>query len=188
MAVVALALAAAGDEGAGEVRHSAIGITLPTRQIAVGAVLLAWIALDLSATVRYHYTLSVSGGLADHSDASYHLAYYLQYNGMGAPIALDWGIDAPVRYLTSGAVTPIEIFGYASPSAPDAGFGTRLDSFLDNPDNRYLLHAPSATVFDGRREAFLQAVEARGDLALLEQQFGQRDGAPLYEIWRTSPP
>ncbi|MFN8467965.1 MAG: hypothetical protein U0X20_20565 [Caldilineaceae bacterium] len=187
-AVVALALAAAGGEDAGEVRHSAIGITLRARRIAVGAVMLAWIALDLSATVRYHYTLSVSGGLADHSDASYHLAYYLQYNGMGAPIALDWGIDAPVRYLTSGAVTPIEIFGYASPSAPDAGFAIRLNSFLDNPDNRYLLHAPSATVFDGRREAFLQAVEARGHQALLEQQFGQRDGAPLYEIWRTSPP
>ena len=188
VAVAALALAAAGGEGAGEVRHAASGMTLRTRQIAVGAVLLAWIALDLSATVHYHYTLSVSGGLADHSDASYHLAYYLQYNGMGAPIALDWGIDAPVRYLTSGAVTPIEIFGYASPSAPDAGFDMRLGSFLDNPDNRYLLHAPSATVFDGRRAAFLQAVEARGHQAWLEQQFGQRDGTPLYEIWRAGPP
>jgi hypothetical protein len=188
VAVVALALAAAGSERAGEVRHSIGSVTLRSRQIAVGAVLLAWITLDLSATIRYHYTLSVSGGLADHSDASYHLAYYLQYNGMGAPVVLDWGIDAPVRYLTAGAVTPIEIFGYASPSAPDASFAARLGSFLDNPDNRYLLHAPSATVFDGRREAFLQAVEDRGYRALLEQQFGQRDGTTLYEIWRTSLP
>jgi hypothetical protein len=188
IAVVALALAAAGGAGNSPAGRATAGITVRARRIAVGAVLLAWIALDLSTTIRYHYTLSVSGGLADHSDASYHLAYYLRYNGMGAPVVLDWGIDAPVRYLTAGAVTPIEIFGYASPAAPDAGFSTLLGSFLDNPDNRYLLHAPSATVFDGRREAFLQAVEMRGYQAVLEQQFGQRDGTPLYEIWRAGPP
>jgi hypothetical protein len=164
------------------------GVRPRLAQIAVAIVLLLWIMLDLSATIRYHYTLSVSGGLADHSDASYHLAYYLQYNGMGSPIVLDWGIDAPVRYLTAGAVTPIEIFGYASLAAPDAEFDGRLASFLDNPDNRYLLHAASSTVFAGRREAFLQAVAARGRQAVLEQQFGQRDGASLYEIWRAGPP
>ncbi len=158
------------------------------RLIAVGLALLCWLALDLAATIRYHTTLSVAGGLADHSDASYHLAYYLQYNGMGSPVVLDWGIDAPVRYLTSGAVTPIEIFGYASLAAPDGEFDARLAPFLANPANRYLLHAPSAAVFAGRRAAFLQAVQARGYLAALEQQFGQRDGAPLYEIWRAGPP
>jgi hypothetical protein len=159
----------------------------PARAV-VGAAVAAWLLLDLASSVRYHYTLSVSGGLADHSDASYHLAYYLQYNGMGSPLALDWGIDAPVRYLTNGAVTPIEIFGYSSPSAPDAEFGDRLAPFLGNPDNRYLLRAPSATVFAGRREAFLQAAAERGQPAALEQQFAQRDGAPLFEIWRVGAP
>ncbi len=70
-----------------------------------GAVVLAvalWLALDLSATLRYHGALSRSGGLSDHSDASYHLAYFLRHNGMGAPLALDWGIDAPVRFLSRG--------------------------------------------------------------------------------------
>jgi len=79
------------------------------------AALLLWLGLDLAATVRYHVALNESGGLADHSDASYHLAYYLEYNGLGAPIALDWGMEAPVRYLTRGRVRPIEIFGYDSP-------------------------------------------------------------------------
>jgi hypothetical protein len=137
--------------------------------------------------VRYHQALAASGGLADHSDASYHLAYHLRYNGMGAPVALDWGMDAPVRYLTAGTVTPIEIFGYASPAAPDEGFAARLAPFLDNPDNRYLLHAPGATVFAGRREAFLAHVAARGAEATLEASFGQRDGTPIYEIWRVAP-
>ena len=151
---------------------------------AVAIVVGIWLAVDLSASAGYHATLSATGGLAAHSDASYHLAYHLQTHGMGAPIALDWGIDAPVRYLTEGAVTPIEIFGYASPAAPDDGFANRLAPFLDNPDNRYVLHAPSATVFAGRREAFQTAVAARHTTAVVEQQFTQRDGTPLYEIWR----
>ncbi|MEZ4611539.1 MAG: hypothetical protein R2838_15110 [Caldilineaceae bacterium] len=84
-----------------------------------------WLALDLTATVRYHGALARSGGLADHADTSYHLAYYLRYNGLGAPIALDWGFDAPVRFLSAGTVRPIEVFGYASPGAPDADFAAR---------------------------------------------------------------
>lgn len=146
--------------------------------------LVGWIALDLRATLLYHQALARSGGLADHSDATYHLAYHLRYNGLGAPIALDWGMDAPIRYLSANTVRPIEIFGYASPAAPDAGFIRRLHPFLDNPDNVYLLHAPGQTVFAGRREAFLAAVAEQGYAASLEQTFAQRDGTPLFELWR----
>jgi hypothetical protein len=143
-----------------------------------------WFVLDLRATLLYHQTLSNSGGLADHSDASYHLAYHLRYNGMGAPITLDWGMDAPVRFLSENTVRPIEIFGYESPAAPDDAFVARLEPFLDNPNNVYLLHAPEQTVFAGRREVFLAEVAARGQVATLERTFAQRDGTPLYELWR----
>lgn len=148
------------------------------------AILVVWFALDLSATLGYHAALSRSGGLADHSDASYHLAYYLRYNGLGAPIALDWGMDAPVRYLSEGTVTPIEIFGYQSIDQPDDGFALRLGQFLENPDNVYLLHAPAYTVFVGRREALTDQAHIRGRTAQLEASFAQRDGTTIYEIWR----
>lgn len=146
-----------------------------------------WLALDLAASLRTHDALVHSGGLADHSDASYHLAYALQYGGMGAPIALDWGLDAPVRFLSNGAVTPIEIFGYDSLDAPDADFTARLDGFLDNPDNVYLLRAPGQSVYAGRREAFLtraESMESMGRTPALEASFAQRDGTPLFELWR----
>jgi hypothetical protein len=151
----------------------------------VVALLVAiWVILDLRATLLYHQALAHSGGLADHSDATYHLAYHLRYNGLGAPIALDWGMDASVRFLSENTVRPIEIFGYESPTAPDEGFDARLDGFLGNPDNVYLLHASGQTVFAGRREAFMTAVAARGQVATLERSFSQRDGTPLYELWR----
>lgn len=147
-------------------------------------LLVIFFAVDLANSLAYHRALGQSGGLADHSDASYHLAYHLRYNGMGAPIALDWGMDATVRYLTEGAVTPIEVFGYASPDAPDRAFAQQLAVFLKNPDNAYLLHSQDATVFEGRAEIFFEMVEQMGLTPVLEQRFTQRDGTPLYEIWK----
>jgi len=160
---------------------------LKIRSIFIGFLLLLWIGLDLNATFRYHNALTESGGLADHSDATYHLAYHLQYNGLGSPIALDWGLDAPIRYLSQGTVTPIEIFGYTSTVEPDAAFEERLQLFLDNPDNVYLLHAPNATVFAGRRERFLSLAQTMGLEPTLQQIFSQRDGTPLFELWRVYP-
>jgi hypothetical protein len=156
-------------------------------RVGLWALLVVWFVLDLTATVRYHAVLARSGGLADHSDASYHLAYHLRYNGMGAPLALDWGFAAPVRYLSEGTVRPIEIFGYDSFTAPDAGFAERLRPFLQNPTNVYLLHAPEMTVFAGRREVLIALVAASSQRLVLEQTFRQRDGAPLYELWRVLP-
>jgi hypothetical protein len=154
----------------------------------VVVVLAVWLFLDLLAVVRYHRQLSQSGGLMDHSDASYHLAYHLEHNGMGVPVALDWGFAAPVRYLSRGRVAPLEIFGYESLQTPDAAFAQRLRVFLANPDNVYLLHAAEATVFAGRREVFFAESAALDLQPALERVFVQRDGVTLYEIWRVGAP
>lgn len=175
------------------VAAAALGLVLwangeASRRVLAAAVVATWVLLDGRAAWLYHGALARSGGLAAHSDASYELAAYLQANGLDAPIALDWGMDATVRFLSAGAVRPIEIFGYASPAAPDADFTARLAPFLENPDNVYLLHATGSTVFEGRREAFLLAAAARDRPARLVRDFAQRDGTPLYEIWRALPP
>lgn len=174
------------------VAAAALGLALwtggdATRRLPAVALIVVWVAADARAAYLYHDALARSGGLAAHSDASYELAAYLQENRLDAPVALDWGMDATVRFLSAGAVRPIEIFGYASPAAPDADFTARLAPFLDNPDNVYLLHATGSTVFEGRREAFLLAAAARDRPARLVRDFAQRDGTPLYEIWRALP-
>lgn len=171
------------------VAGAALGLTLwaaphVDRQKIAVALVASWVLLDARAAWMYHGVLARSGGLGDHSDASYHLAYYLRYNGLGAPVALDWGMDATVRYLTAGTVRPVEIFGYASPDAPDAGFEGRLLPFLTNEDNVYLVHSPGNTVFTGRREVFLAAVVGQGKRIVVDAYFNQRDGTPLFEVWR----
>jgi len=139
---------------------------------------------DLPATAAYHRALTRSGGLVDHSDASYHLAYDLRYGSMGAPVVLDWGMEAPVRFLSEGSVRPIEVFGYSSLSEPDDAFVQRIEPFLGNVDNVYLLRAPGNELFRGRREVFERLVNERDGLLEREQVYTQQDGTHLYELWR----
>ncbi len=181
--VLGLALAAFfPEEGLGSAWKALRG---KERLALAGALgLILWLLLDGAASLGYHRLLGQSGGLGDHSDASYALAYHLRYNGLGSPIALDWGMDAPVRFLSQGTVTPIEIFGYDQLEQPDPAFVQRLGLFLGNPQNVYLLHAPGFTVFQGRRQAFLDQAHLSGGTPILEKTFSQRDGTPLFELWR----
>ncbi len=153
-------------------------------QFILAILVCAGVLLDLRATSAYHSALTRSGGLVDHSDASYHLAYDLRHGGKGAPIVLDWGMEAPVRFLSEGSVRPVEVFGYSSLSEPDETFIQRIEPFLQNTDNVYLLRAPGNELFRGRREAFERIVKGRGGRLELEEVYAQQDGTPLYERWR----
>ena len=153
-------------------------------QFILALLVCAGVLLDLRATAAYHGALTRSGGLVDHSDASYHLAYDLRYGSMGAPIVLDWGMEAPVRFLSEGSVRPVEVFGYISLSEPDKAFIQRMEPFLRNVDNVYLLRAPGNELFRGRREAFERIVKERSGRLELEKVYVQQDGTPLYERWR----
>ncbi|MCY3898421.1 MAG: hypothetical protein OXF86_07605 [Caldilineaceae bacterium] len=153
-------------------------------QLIFAIFVCAGVLLDLRATAAYHGALTRSGGLVDHSDASYHLAYDLRHGSMGAPIVLDWGMEAPVRFLSEGSVRPVEVFGYSSLSEPDGAFIQRIEPFLQNVDNVYLLRAPGNELFRGRREAFERIVKERSGRLELEKVYAQQDGTPLYERWR----
>ena len=157
---------------------------MPALRLILALLICACALLDLRATAAYHNALTRSGGLVDHSDASYRLAFDLRHGGLGAPIVLDWGLEAPIRFLSEGSVTPIEIFGYASLLEPDEGYRRRLELFLDNGDNVYLLRAPGNELFQGRRIAFERLVMERNGRLQREQIYSQRDGTPLYERWR----
>jgi hypothetical protein len=167
-------------------RHSAFRVLTSAFVIA----LVSWWGLtDLANTLRYHRVLAVAGGYGTHSDAIYDLASYLDKESPSAPLALDWGIDAPVRYLSLGRVNPIEVFGYDKLDAPDPGFGGRVGPFTDNPDNLYVAHTDDFAIFRGRVEALREVVAAHG-LKLQEvARFSERSGRPLfvvYRVWRGS--
>ncbi len=150
--------------------------------------LLGWGWNDLRATLAYHQALSHSGGHSAHSDTIYALARYLDERNYAAPLALDWGLSAPVAYLTAERVHPVEVFGYERLDAPDDALVARLRPFLENSDNVYLLHTPEDTVFRGRREAWERLAGEMGKSVEVEQVLAERSGRPLFIVARVRRP
>jgi 4-amino-4-deoxy-L-arabinose transferase-like glycosyltransferase len=159
----------------------------PIRRLIPGLVTFLVIAVlaisDLQVDLSYHQALARSGGYAAHSDASYELARYLLDQGVASPLAMDWGIDATVQFLTVGAVNPIEVFGYEW--EPDEAFEERLGSFLLNPSNLYIFHSPGETVFD-RRQAFDRLVVETGKVSRVEEVILDRSGKSVFVLVRVS--
>ena len=159
----------------------------PIRRLIPGLVVFLVVAVlaisDLQVDLSYHQALARSGGYAAHSDASYELARYLQDQGVASPLAMDWGIDATVQFLTLGAVNPIEIFGYEWES--DKAFEERLGSFLSNPDNLYIFHSPGETIFH-RRQTFDRLVVEKGKVSRVEEVILDRSGKSIFVLVRVS--
>ena len=158
--------------------------------LAACTVLLVtlWFGVDVQTSLRYHQALARSGGLATHSDAIDRLAHSLDEQGAVQPLALDWGIDAQVRYLTANRVRPLEIFGYERLDLPDPGFAGRAEQFMSDPTRLFLVRSPEETVFQGRRAALQTLAAERGkELALLETIY-DRSGRAMFEIWRIQTP
>lgn len=149
--------------------------------LAIVAVVLALMGGDLITDIRYHHVLAMSGGYAAHSDASYRLAKALE-QAEGPVVALDWGIQAPVQFLTRGRVVPREIFGYDSLAAPDASFPERLSSYLMDPRTIYVFHPHEQEVYQGRAQAFTESVERAGKVAHVKAVIYERSGRPAYVL------
>jgi len=157
----------------------------PPALVPVMIALVWWGAADLRVTIQYHRALAATGGHAAHSDASYDLADHLDAGGYQAPLALDWGIEAPVYFLTSGRVRPVEVFGYEQLDVPEAAFDEKLRAALQDPSSAYLFHVPDETVFGGRRERFDELVAEAGLVPSIEAVFHERSGRMLFVLTRT---
>jgi hypothetical protein len=157
----------------------------------LGAILVVTVAGalwlgDAITDVRYHQALAVSGGLGAHSDAVEDLARWLTAGGrQGAPVvAMDWGIAAPVTFLTRGAVTPAEAFGYAWET--DADFAARLSRFVGDPASIYLWRAPDEIIFN-RSADFQRLYRPLGLEEDILEAFYERSGRPVLGATRLVP-
>jgi hypothetical protein len=146
--------------------------------------LVTWAGSDLVTDIRYHRALAATGGHGPHSDAIYALAGHLDKAKFTAPVALDWGLDAQIRFLTADRVQPTEVFGYGSLDAPDPGYAERMNQLLDNPDTLYLAHLPEYTVFRERVNALADLASKRGMTLRQRAVYTERDGTPLIIMYR----
>ena len=113
------------------------------RHVSVG--LFALLALagmliydDLQVDVAYHRELRIIGGKGDHTQASYTLVQYLEDHGMTRVVAMDWGIQDVVQFLSQGEINPPEVFGYERRDDVDEAFAIRVRQLLDDPQVVYV--------------------------------------------------
>lgn len=164
----------------------------PPARLGAGVAALAiaglalWLSVDAWNSVRYHQALARSGGLASHSDAIDRLAQWLDQRAVRQPLALDWGIEAQVRYLTGNRVQPLEIFGYERLDQPDDGFAGRAGQFLADPTRSYIVRMPEETVFRGRREALESLAAAQGQGLVVQEAIYDRSGRVMFVILGTA--
>ncbi len=152
------------------------------------ALLALWLGADLRTSLSYHQALARSGGLSTHSDAVSSLAQWLDLRDAQQPLALDWGIEAQVRFLTGNRVQPLELFGYDRLDEPDPGFSDRAGQFLDDPTRLFITHSPGETVFQGRRAALESLATARGLALPIQQVIYDRSGRAMFEVLRIETP
>jgi len=139
------------------------------------------LALNLANSLRYHLALAQSGGLSSHSDAIYDLSAWLERRAGEPVVAMDWGLAAPVTYLSGGRVMPVEIFGYDWQS--DVQLIHWLEDYIAQPATLYLWRAPDEVIFD--RSADFKALYRPKNLEeTIEEAFYERSGRPLLGVTR----
>lgn len=150
-----------------------------TVTLAAGLGLAALVVSNLAAVIGYHRALSTSGGLSTHSDAIYDMSDWLDENARGLVVAMDWGLAAPVVYLTHGRVNAVEVFGYRW--QPDAELNERLQTFIRQPDTLYLWRAPDEIIFD-RSTQFKALYRPLNLEETIEEAFYERSGRPVLGV------
>lgn len=162
-----------------------MGKTRETRYSLVFQVSLVCLLLalpftrDLWVSEQHHATLARTGGSGRFSDAVYKLSDWLDENGIGQPVALDWGIERNVRVLTGDRVRPVEIFGFTT--EPDDAFRQRARDMLQDPNRSYIVLWDRFAVYN-RRQAFTDIANQMGRQVVETFIAHEKSGLPVYVV------
>ena len=140
---------------------------------------------DVEVDLAYHRDLARVGGKGDHTHASYRLVDYLEENGVQVAVAMDYGIQDVVQFLTAGGINPPEIFGYADREQPDPGFELRVQEQLGDPEAVYVFRVEP--LFKLRWETF-EAIATRAGREVVEESvIYDWSARPIYRLVRAVP-
>jgi uncharacterized membrane protein len=149
----------------------------------IGVVIAAVLVTQLVTSLSYLNSTVSSGGLSFHSTAIYGLNRFLEHRTEHV-VALDWGIAAPVEYLSGGHTQVEEFYGYEQIAPPS--FGSALRERFGR-DELYITHTAHREAFQ-RRDTFLAAVASAGMWADPIAIVARSGGEPMIEVWRVRRP
>jgi hypothetical protein len=165
--------------------HRAWIVPLNLGTVAALALVGMLVYDDLKVDTAYHKDLARIGGIGDHTSASYKLVDYMRAQDITHVVAMDWGIQDVVQFLSEGQLNPPQLSSYEDPQAEDAAFILRVQEQLDEPDTVYIFHA--GPVFENRWETFQEIVSQEGRAVDEIKIIHDRAAIPIFRLVRVPP-
>jgi 4-amino-4-deoxy-L-arabinose transferase-like glycosyltransferase len=168
-----------------EVHGAAGALSPPGRAVARTAAVLCLAATLVSQTViaaRYLSSFRINGGAGAWSDAIYDLAAYTRGNPDMRFVLMDWGFGTQLLLLAGGRIVQEEAFTEFN-GVPEPERLRRLQRYLTDPRAMFVFHAPGFETYP-LLEWFRQ--DSQGTIRLT-RTFAQRNGQPIYLVYRRSP-
>jgi hypothetical protein len=159
-----------------------LGAALNLGTVLVLALVGMLVYDDLRVDVAYHRDLKRIGGIGDHTSASYALVEHLQQENASEVVAMDWGIQDVVQFLSEGTINPPQLSSYEDIDREDGAFALRVREHLDNPDTVYVFHV--GAVFKNRWEAFQQVAAQEGRTPVEIKVVHDRAAIPIFRLVR----
>lgn len=153
--------------------------------VAIGLAATCLVGAEAWTTVRYHRELARTGGVGHFSDAIYQLAEDAAKPEFSRLVVVDWGFTRNLQFLSQGQLRPETRFTYDFPPNPE--FAAYLEEHVTQPNALYLFHTPSFTAFPGHWEVFDRVAYWHGLTPVLYKTYFQRDGEPVYLVYRLEP-
>jgi hypothetical protein len=152
------------------------------RPITVALVCLLVIS-QASVLVQAHQLLAQNGGRVFTSPQIYSLAKYLEERPSLHPVAMDWGLQNQIYYLTRGEILPDAIHGWwPKDGFPPDKFNEAVSQMLENPNNIFIFFAQGEGVFD--RYPQVEKIAKNSNITLhLKKVFYERDGSIVYRLY-----
>ena len=152
---------------------------------AIGLAVTCLVGAEALTTLRYHREVERTGGVGHFSDAIYQLAEDAEKPELSRLVVLDWGFTRNLQFLSQGRLRPETRFTYDFP--PSTEFTAYLEEHVTQPNALYLFHTPGFTAFPGHWQVLERIAYWHGLVPVLYKTYFQRDGEPVYLLYRLQP-
>ncbi len=140
------------------------------------------ILTQLIVDVRYVESFVLKGGVGAWSDAIYQLAAFAEQHPDETFLLMDWGFSTQLLLLSHGKIRKEEAF-VPMMYLPTEEKVSHLKPVLAETNSYLVFHAPPLESFPVF-EAFRLALDRYGRDALPVKTFYQRDGRPIYVVYK----
>ncbi len=164
--------------------HEGIASRISRRAAAPATVAIAGllVAGNVASTAHQYGQILRYGSDTVWSDAIYPLSEYLNAQSAAQVVVIDWGIGSQLRFLSNNKMQQTGVPNVTGDAAEATAV---LEDWIDKPNILYVAYASDEICpFPRAHELFREMVASRGYELRLERGFADRNGRPIFHVYR----